>query len=322
MYVESDENLRESRRPFILILKLLVTTSLFVWIFSQVDFDTLANSLVNTKLSYFYLAIISHALAFTLFSVRWWYLYKTQDTSSRYRDTFKSYYLGLFFNNFLPTGIGGDVIRILRLRKFGYTTHLLVSSSLMDRILGLTSILMMGLVALSITPDFVLHPNTKLIIYIIAILTPFGLLFLFSDYMPKLTQLAIQRFHKGRLTDFLLNVMSTLHEYRQSRPRVLVALILSILAQYFIIASYVLVGFSLDISLPISVFFIIIPIVFLATSLPISIGGLGVREGVIVSLFSLFNVNTQAAIALSILYFIIILLISLPGGLVLLSNKK
>jgi len=322
MHVESEEKLQARRRPVVLTVKLLVTISLFGWVLSQVDIDALTSSLANTRLSYFTFAIAAHALAFMLFSVRWWYLYRTQDKTSRYRDTFKSYYLGLFFNNFLPTGIGGDVIRILRLRKFGYATHLLVSSSLMDRILGLTSILMMGFVALSITPNFVLHPNTKLIIYIIAILTPFGLLFLFSDYMPKLTQLVIQRFHKGRFTDFLLNVMSTLHEYRHSRPRVLVALILSILAQYFIIASYVMIGFSLDISLPTSVFFIIIPIVFLATSLPISIGGLGVREGVIVSLFTLFNVNTQAAIALSILYFIIILLISLPGGLVLLSNKK
>lgn len=322
MYAESEDKLQETRRPAVLILKLLVTISLFGWIFSQVNFYKLANSLANTQLSYFILAIIAHALAFLLFSVRWWHLYKTQDNSSRYKDTFKSYYLGLFFNNFLPTGIGGDVIRILRLRKFGYTTHLLVSSSLMDRILGLISILMMGLVALTITPSFVLHPNTKLCIYIIAILAPFGLLFLFSDYMPKLTRFAVQRFHNGKLTDFLSNVISTLHEYRHARPRVLFALILSILAQYFIIISYVLIGFSLNINLPISVFFIIIPIVFLATSLPISIGGLGVRESVIVSLFTLFNIDTQAAIALSILYFIIILVISLPGGLVLLTDKK
>ena len=322
MYAESEGKLRETRRPVVLIVKLLVTISLFGWILSQVDINALASSLANTKLSYFAFAIIAHALALLLFSVRWWYLYRTQDKTSRYRDTFKSYYLGLFFNNFLPTGIGGDVIRILRLRKFGCATHLLVSSSLMDRILGLTSILMMGLVALSITPNFVLHPNTKLVIYIIAILAPFGLLFLFSDYMPKFTRFILQRFHKGRFTDFLLHVMSTLHGYRHARPHILFALILSILAQYFIILSYVMIGFSLDISLPIPVFFIIIPIVFLATSLPISIGGLGVREGVIVSLFTLFNVDTQAAIALSILYFIIILLISLPGGLILLSDRQ
>jgi len=303
-------------------LKILVTVLLFSWVLSQVDLDSLASSLSNIQLFYFALAITCHAIAFFIFSVRWWYLYKTEDNSSKYRDTIKSYYLGLFFNNFLPTGIGGDVVRILRLRKLGYDTHILISSSLMDRILGLTSILMMGLIALSITPNFAISPNTKLFITAIAILAPLGLMFLFSDYMPRLTKVVSQKLHKGKLTEFILTVLSTLHEYRHKRPRVLIALILSIIAQYFIIISYVLIGVSLDINLSIAIYFIIIPIVFLATSLPISVGGLGVREGVIVSLFSLFNVDTQSAIALSFLYFVTILLLSLPGGLVLLTNKK
>ena len=192
----------------------------------------------------------------------------------------------------------------------------------MDRILGLTSILMMGLVALSITPNFAISPNTKLLISAIAILAPLGLMFLFSDYMPRLTKAVSQKLHKGKLTEFILTVLSTLHEYRHKRPRVLIALILSIIAQYFIIICYILIGVSLGINLSIAIYFIIIPIIFLATSLPISVGGLGVREGVIVSLFSLFNVDTQSAIALSILYFITILLLSLPVGLVLLTNKK
>ncbi|WP_455220056.1 lysylphosphatidylglycerol synthase transmembrane domain-containing protein [Kaarinaea lacus] len=322
MYIESEDKLQEPRRPVVIALKVLVTVILISWVLSQVDLDSLTSSISNTNLFYYSLAIASHAIAFIIFSIRWWYLYKTGDSSSKYRDTFKSYYLGLFFNNFLPTGIGGDVVRILRLRKLGYNTHILVSSSLMDRMLGLTSILMMGLVALSITPTFAISTNTKLFISAIAIMAPFGLLFLFSDYMPRLTNYLSQKFHKGKFTDFILTVVSTLHEYRHSRPRILIALIFSIVAQYFIIISYILVGMSLDIDLSIAIYFIIIPTVFLATSLPISVGGLGVREGVIVSLFTLFNVDTQAAIALSFLYFFIILLISLPGGLVLLSNKK
>ena len=322
MLVESEAKLQEARHPIVMALKILVTVLLISWVLSQVDLDSLAQSLSNTHLLYYSLAITSHAIAFLIFSVRWWYLYKTGDNSSKYRDTFKSYYLGLFFNNFLPTGIGGDVVRILRLRKLGYNTHILVSSSLMDRILGLTSILMMGLVALSITPNFAISLNTKIFISVIAILVPVGLLFLFSDYMPRLTNFVSQKLHKGKFTAFILTVVSTLHEYRLKRPRVLIALILSIIAQYFIIVSYILVGLSLDINLSIAIYFIIIPMVFLATSLPISVGGLGVREGVIVSLFRLFNVDTQAAIALSFLYFAIILVISLPGGLVLLSNKK
>jgi len=73
--------------------------------------------------------------------------------------------------------------------------------------------------------------------------------------------------------------------------------------------------------IPFSIYFTIIPIVFVASSLPISIGGLGVRESVLVSLLLFFQVDPQMAIALSLLYFAIIVLITLPGA-ILIANKN
>ena len=66
----------------------------------------------------------------------------------------------------------------------------------------------------------------------------------------------------------------------------------------------------------------VVPIVFLASSLPISVGGHGVREGTIIFIFTAFSADSQSAVALSVVYLSIIILLTLPGGLVLLRSHE
>jgi len=214
------------------------------------------------------------------------------------------------------------VIRIIRLRKAGFNTHILVSSSLLDRILGLVSILLMGLVAIIFTRNLGLSTNTKLLLSLVATLLACGLWFLFSDYMSRITDRLHDKFSNTKLIHFIHTIVSTLHEYRKMRTQVLFTLCISFIAQYLIILCYLMIGLSLKIELPISIYFTIIPIVFVATSLPISIGGLGVREGALITLFLYFQVDKQAAIALSLIYFGIVVLLTLPGGLVILRKSR
>ena len=83
-----------------------------------------------------------------------------------------------------------------------------------------------------------------------------------------------------------------------------------------------LIGSSLNIQIPLLLYFSIVPIVFLATAIPITVGGLGVREGVIIYLLIKFGIDAQSAIALSLIYFGIIVFITLPGGFALLGKNK
>ena len=305
-----------------LVVKLVVTFLLFGWVLSQVDLNSLQDIVKDTNIGYLGLAILSHAAAFILLSVRWWYLYKIQDRKFRYRQTIDSYYLGLFCNNFLPTGMGGDVVRILRLHRAGFDSHLLVSSTVLDRIMGLVTIVAMGSMAFLFIPELNLSENMIAAIITLTLAIPLSVSFLFSDYSAKLLALISRRFEHNHIWHYLVKVLTSFHEYRSKRPQLFAAFLLSFFAQYLIILSYIFIGSSLNIELSVLLYFSIVPIVFLATSIPLSVGGLGIRESVLVYLLTHFGADTQSAIALSLVYFSIIVFLTLPGGLVLLGKVR
>ncbi len=239
-----------------------------------------------------------------------------------YRDIIGSYYLGLFFNNILPTGMGGDVVRILRLRKSGLHTQSLISSTLADRIIGLASIVSMSVIAiftLPYTQQFV-DPIIGLSLFFSFVIICFFLFF--SGWSSRLLDYIESRMKPRKVLKYLFEIARMLLEYRNSRVYILAAFSLSLFAQHLVIISYLLIGYSLDINISVALYFFIMPIVFLATSLPISIGGLGVRESTLVALFTMFSVNTQSAIALSLYYFMVLVLVTAPASFLLLTRIK
>lgn len=288
----------------------------------MVDIDSLSDIIRDAKPGYLLLALVSHLLAFVLFSIRWWYLYNTLAPGTKYKTTVESYYLGLFCNNFLPTGMGGDIVRIIHLHKAGFNSHILISSTLLDRVIGLVSIVSMGLLALLVMPRLELSHQFVIAIIAFSVAIPLAILFMFSQYSLKLVNFFVQHIRFGRFSEFITKVVTTFQEYRNSRQKLLTTLLLSFLAQYLIVMCYMFIGYSLIIDLELVMYLTIVPIVFLATSLPISVGGLGIREGVVISLFTLFNVDTQSAIALSLIYFAVIVFLTLPGGLVLIKSSE
>ncbi len=91
--------------------------------------------------------------------------------------------------------------------------------------------------------------------------------------------------------------------------------------QSAVIAAYYILGKTVGITLSLFAYFGIIPIVFLAGALPVSVGGIGVRESALVGLLVAIGINTQLAIALSLLFLFVLLVSSLPGGVVMLFSR-
>jgi len=108
------------------------------------------------------------------------------------------------------------------------------------------------------------------------------------------------------------------YSYRSQPALLLLAALISVLAQSLIILAFVLLGHGIGLDVPVATYFVIVPIVFVAAMLPISLGGLGVREGVLVGLLIAFGADRQLAIGLSLLYLFVLWLSTLPGAAVLL----
>lgn len=267
--------------------------------------------------------IVLHSLAFLCGSLRWWLLLHYLEPKCSYGEIFPAYYIGLFANNFLPTGFGGDVVRTAYLSVRGYQINYLLSSTLIDRVLGLLILLLTGLLAILLQDTLPLQKSDLLLlgsVTALAILFCGGWWF-FSSTLLTWLHIRQKTSRYDRLYRILIDLFSTLHFYHQAPRLLLNGMLLSLLLQILVISVYILIGYSLDLELSLTTYFIIIPIVMLATNVPVSLGGLGLREGVLVALMVGVGVGYEKSVLLSLLYLFVLWSATLPGGLIFLKNK-
>lgn len=314
--------LKTYKKPILIAVKIIVTAVLVAWLLTKINYDALLETLSALNPLLLAAAVALQAMAFVLGGFRWWVLLRHVHEQIQFHKVFPSYYLGLFFNNFLPTGFGGDVIRTIHLNLRGLRAKDLVVSALIDRTIGLMVVLLLGAGSIAFSPDVNLGGNAKLILTL-CFSAIFGIALLIT--WPRFIAL-IEDFHHRyqhtRAWGTLLGMIRLCHSYRARPGLVMGALVLTLLMQSMVIFTYYLLGNSIGIELSLITYFGIIPIVFIAANLPVSIGGLGVRETALVALLAAANIDAQRAIALSLLYLLVLWIASVPGAGVILLPKK
>ncbi len=213
------------------------------------------------------------------------------------------YFIGMFFNLFLPTSIGGDVVKAVMIGKGGRTA-LSATSVLADRLLGILAMFLLGACALCARPDLLGEPLRTLLLgtgsasLAIVLFTPL----LHSWVRSRLPTLAER-------TSWLLGV------WRNPR-RLAEAFGLSLVVQLAGIGILPILGKGIGIDVAPLVYYIIFPFIALATFLPLSINGIGIREGGFISLLAQYHVPSEAALTLSLAFFGIHVMEGLLGGIV------
>src|SRR5262245_299618 len=105
------------KKTAITALKIAVTIGLYVYIFKKVDITHLWADIRGISISYFATAILIYLFIQTVSAYRWYLLLRPLGLKTSYGKLLSFYMLGMFFNNFMPTGIGGDVFRVYYLHK-------------------------------------------------------------------------------------------------------------------------------------------------------------------------------------------------------------
>ena len=310
------------KRQLWLIPKIGITAVLLYLLAAQIDSDRLIQLFRHATQGYLLTALVLQFSAFILGSVRWWLLIRATDPEIAFGPLVPSYFLGLFANNFLPTGVGGDAVRTAHLHLLGYRLHALVSSAFIDRLIGLIAIMALGGTAFQVAGILSLDTDGRwgLMIACLAMLFPVALLF--TPAIGRWLDDLSQRHHSGRLGRFLLETALLVHQYRRHGLLLANALAITLVLQSLVIGAYIMLALGTGLDLPVATFFALIPMVILASNLPISLGGLGVREGVLVALLVVVGVDKQQAISLSVLYLLINWIATLPGGYVAFNLRR
>ena len=298
------------------MLKALVTAACLGWLSRYFDFEQIRAALAGIDASLLIIAIGLHFLSFVAGGVRWWLLFRHLHGAVAFRRIWPSYYLGVFFNNLLPSIFGGDLARTARLYSAGLGGSALISSAFFDRLLGLAAVVSMGILALLLAPA-AYENHLALGVFGLGLLTLVSVVIIAA--LPQWLKLLDASF--GKKWPRVQAVMACFPRYRAAPGLILKAFGLSVLNQLLVVLVLLILAPGLGVHLPIYQFTAVLMLVFLVSSLPISLGGLGAREGAMMSLMLPLGVDAASVLALSVAYLLVLWSCTLPGVFMLLLRE-
>ncbi|MGD9897949.1 MAG: YbhN family protein [Calditrichaceae bacterium] len=306
-------------------LKAVISLGLFGYLVYHADPDEIIKVLSGINASegiyYLVLAVILELVSIYLMSFRWKILLKQYDIDIRTDRLFGFYLIGLFFNNFLPTSIGGDVVRIYKAADDSENRTAGFASVIIERLVGMASTFFLAIVALFFVSQY-FHSNRLL--YMSLMLFTGIIVFIFLMTRNRPFKLMLRIFEKVTIFNIgekFNKLFEAIHQLKTHRRVFVYVFMLSLFSQIAIVLMnyYISRAFSMDIDL--LFLFLVVPVTFALTLLP-SINGVGVRDGGYVVLLGKIGISGAAAISLSFMNLLIPMFISLFGAILFIIQKR
>jgi hypothetical protein len=309
------------KRALILLAKLLVTAGLLALMYRRLSVVELGESLAGLRplpVALFMVLLLANT---ALSAWKWKLLLKADGVDLPFRRLLVSYLIGSFFNMFLPSTIGGDAYRVASEGR-GDRLAKSFSSVFADRLSGFVALTSLGLAAALIGFRLIRPPG---LIWIPALLClgflTMALLMMNRPWAEALFRLA-RLDRVGPLWRPISKCLGSFDLYRKTPgllPRIMA---ISFLFQALVVVCIWLLGQALQIPVPLSRFFIFVPLVSILEAVPISIYGVGLRDAGYLLLFTQAGLpNPQVpALSISVLYLACTVVYASFGGLLFLRR--
>ena len=299
------------------LLRILISLAVLIFVIASVGIDRLWATLSAVNLGWFLVAFVIHFAGVVIRTFRWAILVKSLDVRVSFGRLFYLYMAGTFFNTFLPTGIGGDVVKIIDLAPASGGARAF-STVFADRLTGILGTSLIGLCVAIIDPADVPAPLVALVIVVTGgilfatlLLTQHKLIDRVMRHVPGWSKLL----SKGKIQ----KIYDALTSY--SPGAIVRSTLISLPFTLTLIATHYALALSLGLIVPVQYFALFIPLTALVQMVPISFNGLGVREVTFQALFGTVGVAGEQAVALSLLYYILRVITGLIGGLMYLIGN-
>lgn len=312
------------RRKVILILKFFIAIIALIYVVYLVDWERSVKVLRQADIRWLLSAFGLSLLGLYFAAFRWVILLRAAKKLYSVVSAYRAYLTGTFYSLAMPGVIGGDATRIwLCHRTIDASISLVAATVLLERVLGVLALLFLLSVGISFFPI----TTRGLGVGIVPTLALLGLCGIIA--LPFLVRrFSISQQFQGRCADnrfitWILKASKGLAPLKTVRvTHLLSALILSVIFQLFDIAVTYSIAQALEIKLSTSMLLVAMPIVYLATVLPISPGGLGVREGALVFVLAQFGISAADAALLALAVFVNRAAVGVLGGLQYLVGGK
>ena len=295
-----------------LVVRLVVSAALLAILISKIDFDVVVPRQRHlSTLAWLAAALGMAAAGIVLSAWRWQRVIAVFDVHVPVRRLTGHYFAGQFVGNVLPSTIGGDVLRVTRSSKDIGSSETAFAAVALERLTGFLALPLICAFGFLIDPGL-LESSTAWIALLVSgiALAALGAILFLAGH-PK----AAGRFQgHENWTRFLGAVHVGVARLRADRGQIVGVLGTAMIYQLSVVATVGFLALTLSSGVPAAAIIAFIPAVAMAQVLPISLSGLGIREGMLVLFLHALGVSTGHAVGLGLAWYATMLLVSLLGA--------
>ncbi|MBI4454451.1 MAG: flippase-like domain-containing protein [Acidobacteria bacterium] len=305
------------------LTKIVVTLLLLFFLYSKIDWPEFGKILHQANFLWIAVALGIHYVTYFWSAGRWKIILENFKIHAPFGKLVRITFIGGFFSLFLPSMVGGDFFRAYYLaqdRKQRLTTTL--TSTILDRSAGFLALLAIGTVFAAIrsvsVQGFPIFPSVASAtgLFILANLM------IFNQSLHRW----LDRFLRGRgmtrSVERLDAIAGGLATLSRNPAALCKSLLISFAVQFMVVLIVWSVSLALHTQIPFIYFLIFVPIITIVTMVPLTLNGIGLREGSFYLLFSQVGMSREACISMGLLYYLVLVLTALPGGLLYSLYKK
>lgn len=316
------------KQNLVTVLKILVTLALFAFLLTRIPLQLVWSIIAEANVPLLLLATAIYFGAIVLGAVKWRILVRAQDIDASLGALLSYSLMGLFFGNVLPSNIGGDVIRAYDLARVTRgRAEAAAISVLVDRLMGLFAFFSAAVVTAALATFMLAQAQAMERIEVATVIAASAFMALcaalFSRRLARRFAFLFDFGPQRRFKPIAQNVYRALQVYRFRYTALALNVLISMTIVVLTAFVWYLVGRAVGITdVSFFTFLLFNPIIAFLLLIPISFNGLGAKEAIVVFFFGLVGVPDARALAMSLLFHVIVVVTSLPGGFVWFSKRK
>jgi len=302
---------RKFKIYLIFSVKIGLTIFFVLVLFRYVEFHSVWTALQNVKLSYFLLAILVALVnGFWVGALRWKYLINF-DVEGGMKTLCMLSVIGSGLNFIFPGNIVGEIVKGFNVSGKNVPAQPVIASIVMDKIVILTSLTILSFVGLILTRGLLIEAKLFLYPAVVVGLMVVSVGLIYSGILSQVVQKAffLPRVIREKLKEFL----QIFDIYRQKKRSVGKSILVALIATSLTSSIYYFISKGLDINIHYGIWFAFVPVVTVISRIPVTVGGLGLRDGALMFLLSSLSVPLALSMSISLLFFATTLIASLLG---------
>lgn len=313
------------RQGLVWLLKIGVSASLLYVLFSRLDAAFLWRLMRGASLGWIAVALALYLAMVLVSTWRWRILLEAQGVTLRFGLLLNSFLVAVFANNFLPSNIGGDVIRVRDTARAAGSKTLVTAIVLADRGFGLLGLAVVAAAGSTLAAhrSAGLGPIGPSLLWgaLAAAIVACALVLSMPERLGSLLR-PLRVFHAEWVDRRIALITGALVRFRRAPSALVVGLLGAVLVQGILVAFYAAVAAAIHVGVPLGHLAILVPLSFLVQMMPVSVNGLGVREATFGVYFQGIGLPLESAVALSFIGAAVVMVFSMSGAGAYLTRRQ